>query len=114
MTTLNASQLQQSKLVGYFKSGFILIECKNAIYIIDQHAADERVQLEMICMHKDVLRATEEEKLIACMNAVKLTDELDMVSQEKIIFALSKCSFPFICAHGRPTIILLSDKPPLK
>ena len=68
-----------------------------------------RVQLERVCGEggKEVLRASEEDKLVACMSAVKVTEATSIGKQQEIINALADCQFPFICAHGRPTVIPL-------
>lgn len=107
---MNVASLKQCVFVGKFKSGFLLIEDDQGVYIIDQHAADERVQLEWICTGKSVLEATDIDKSMACMSAIKLTDECDEGKICTIISRLSDCTFPFICAHGRPTIITLMSK----
>ncbi len=35
-------------VIGFFASGFILLSMGGTVYIVDQHAAHERVRLEML------------------------------------------------------------------
>eukprot|EP00984_Skeletonema_dohrnii_P010346 scaffold4033_cov85-Skeletonema_dohrnii-CCMP3373.AAC.2 len=45
----------------------------------------------------------------ACRYATMFGDALTLQQCEKLIDALSKCQLPFVCAHGRPSIIPLID-----
>lgn len=45
----------------------------------------------------------------ACRQAVKFGDKLGPAQMSEIITKLSKCRYPFICAHGRPTIVPLAS-----
>ncbi|KAK5949207.1 DNA mismatch repair protein [Knufia fluminis] len=45
----------------------------------------------------------------ACRSAIMFNDELDMNQCETLIGQLSKCTLPFQCAHGRPSMVVLSD-----
>ena len=45
----------------------------------------------------------------ACRYATMFGDTLSLEQCEKLIKALSKCQLPFVCAHGRPSIIPLID-----
>lgn len=45
----------------------------------------------------------------ACRYATMFGDALTLQQCEKLIEALSKCQQPYICAHGRPSIIPLLD-----
>ena len=40
----------------------------------------------------------------ACRSAIMFGDELTNAEGKALIFRLSNCSMPFICAHGRPTL----------
>ncbi|CAK9110478.1 unnamed protein product [Durusdinium trenchii] len=40
----------------------------------------------------------------ACRRAIKFGDPLSEVQMDKLLRELSKCDFPFQCAHGRPTV----------
>lgn len=110
MVVLDANALQDCRIIGAFKKGFILVESSDKVLLfVDQHAADERINLERVCREQDkhVLQASEQDQLVACMSAVKLTDQTTTDKQLKIVNELLKCEFPFACAHGRPTIIAL-------
>jgi DNA mismatch repair ATPase MutL len=101
--------LSHFHLIGSFKFGFLLLAPNDPIQndvllIIDQHAADERIQLERIC-HDTVLGANEDEKLAACMAAVKVTERSSEEQQRGIVERMGQCQFPFACAHGRPTVV---------
>ncbi|KAF2793580.1 DNA mismatch repair protein [Melanomma pulvis-pyrius CBS 109.77] len=43
----------------------------------------------------------------ACRSAIMFNDELSMQECEEIVAKLSKCAFPFMCAHGRPSMVPL-------
>lgn len=45
--------------------------------------------------------------LAACHTAVRFGDCLDMRQCEAIVRGLSECDVPFICAHGRPSVVPL-------
>ncbi|KAJ3240689.1 DNA mismatch repair protein [Chytriomyces hyalinus] len=44
----------------------------------------------------------------ACRSAIMFGDELQPSACEKIVQDLKECKFPFQCAHGRPSMTLLS------
>jgi DNA mismatch repair protein MLH3 len=43
----------------------------------------------------------------ACRSAVMFNDELSLDECKKLMRKLSECVFPFICAHGRPSMVPL-------
>ena len=45
----------------------------------------------------------------ACRSAIMFNDELTMDQCEKLVAQLSNCTLPFQCAHGRPSMVVLSD-----
>jgi DNA mismatch repair protein MLH3 len=45
----------------------------------------------------------------ACRSAIMFNDELSMQQCEDLVANLSRCVFPFICAHGRPSMVPLVD-----
>ncbi|KAF2467130.1 uncharacterized protein BDR25DRAFT_305903 [Lindgomyces ingoldianus] len=45
----------------------------------------------------------------ACRSAIMFNDELTMEQCEGLVVKLSKCVFPFMCAHGRPSMVPLID-----
>lgn len=45
----------------------------------------------------------------ACRHAIMFGDQLTMAQCRKLLRQLSKCDFPFICAHGRPTMVPVVD-----
>lgn len=103
--------------------------------IIDQHAAHERIRLEYLLSLKGgrhvlghlkdshvltldsldikLLDSTSDSSCLdsfnsrACHGAVKITDETSPEFQLELIDELFKCRFPYICAHGRPTMAQL-------
>lgn len=99
--------------------------------IIDQHAAHERIRLEYLLSSKEgrqVLEPRKDSQVFAldsldikllhsgspilsdtfnsraCHGAVKITDATSPEFQQELIEALFKCRYPYICAHGRPTM----------
>jgi len=45
----------------------------------------------------------------ACRRAIKFGDHLNEVQMRRLMKELSKCDFPFQCAHGRPTVYPLAS-----
>ncbi|KAF2018131.1 hypothetical protein BU24DRAFT_368443 [Aaosphaeria arxii CBS 175.79] len=45
----------------------------------------------------------------ACRSAIMFNDELLKHDCEELVTKLSKCTFPFMCAHGRPSMVPLVD-----
>ena len=45
----------------------------------------------------------------ACRSAIMFNDELGVEECRELVTRLAQCSFPFICAHGRPSMIPLLD-----
>jgi DNA mismatch repair protein MLH3 len=45
----------------------------------------------------------------ACRSAIMFNDPLDKNQCKQLIRDLSRCAFPFICAHGRPSLVPLVE-----
>jgi len=45
----------------------------------------------------------------ACRSAVMFNDKLDMQQCQELVNRLSQCTFPFQCAHGRPSMVVITD-----
>jgi DNA mismatch repair protein MLH3 len=45
----------------------------------------------------------------ACRSAIMFNDELSNEQCAQLVLKLSKCKFPFQCAHGRPSLVPLVD-----
>jgi DNA mismatch repair protein MLH3 len=45
----------------------------------------------------------------ACRSAVMFNDTLSLVECEGLVERLADCAFPFMCAHGRPSMVPLID-----
>lgn len=43
----------------------------------------------------------------ACRSAIMFNDELDVEQCRRLVQKLAECVFPFMCAHGRPSIVPL-------
>ena len=129
--------MQLVKVIGAFDKGWIIAEVEfnqankdRKIMIIDQHAAHGRVRLEFLLSHPSEqegpifkLDALDKKLLLsknsadleafksrACQGAVKITDKLDKDFHVPLLNALFQCRFPFICAHGRPTMASLYNQ----
>jgi DNA mismatch repair protein MLH3 len=48
----------------------------------------------------------------ACRGAIMFNDPLDIHECEALVTRLSRCAFPFQCAHGRPSMIPILDLRP--
>lgn len=137
------------RIVGRFARGFIILQVKGSLFLLDQHAIHERARLEMLetalqdgqglhalsrtdamCIQslwaRDIKgdEALEQLKMRACkgsiawrgergisppLGAIKITDAVDDGQLRAILHQLSHCRFPFICAHGRPCLTVISD-----
>lgn len=45
----------------------------------------------------------------ACRSAIMFNDELDKNQCKEVVQTLATCVFPFVCAHGRPSMVPLID-----
>ncbi|KAH7094453.1 DNA mismatch repair protein [Paraphoma chrysanthemicola] len=45
----------------------------------------------------------------ACRSAIMFNDELDVEQCTQLLQRLAACKFPFICAHGRPSMVTIAD-----
>ncbi|KAJ8107367.1 hypothetical protein OPT61_g8920 [Boeremia exigua] len=45
----------------------------------------------------------------ACRSAIMFNDELDLDSCKALVTKLADCHFPFMCAHGRPSLVPIVD-----
>lgn len=46
---ITAAELKQTKVVGQVEGKFVLCKCRDLMYVVDQHAADERILYELLC-----------------------------------------------------------------
>jgi DNA mismatch repair ATPase MutL len=46
---------------------------------------------------------------LSCRGAIKFGDKLDYAECARLLDSLSRCSLPFQCAHGRPSMVPLAD-----
>lgn len=100
----NARKIEY-KYLGILFRTYIIIEVEDQIFLIDQHAAHERVLYEQI---KDI-----EERFIAtvaCKAAVKANMDLTNQEVDKLIQNLLNLNNPYTCPHGRPTTIKFSKE----
>ena len=47
---------------------------------------------------------------LACRDAVKLGQRFERQEAETLLKRLEKCSSPYTCPHGRPTIFMIDNK----
>jgi DNA mismatch repair protein MLH3 len=45
----------------------------------------------------------------ACRSAIMFNDELSLQECRELVRKLCECIFPFMCAHGRPSMVPLID-----
>lgn len=138
MSPLCSMSLSSSQIVGTFDVGFVLFSYKDTIYIMDQHAAHERIRLDNLVnvfknpllikdapnhhhllqlsrLDLDLLNDLSKERSLnkvlpalksrACRGAMTIRDVTN--DQGNLLKFLSQSKFPFICAHGRPTVVEL-------
>ena len=53
--SLSAHELASAKLLGRFATGFILVTIDGTLFVLDQHAAHERIRLECLLQHRPTL-----------------------------------------------------------
>lgn len=98
-------------LGNFYYPGFLLYKhpLTSTLYIVDQHAADERCRLEHLSSNRLPGVGFNELQSWACKGAVKLTEETSEEFRRELVERLIKCRDPMICAHGRPTIIKIAS-----
>ncbi len=83
-----------------------------------------RARLSPVDMLRSALRGIEAEKdpdkrdrevwwrmaRLACRDAVKLGRRFEREEADALLEGLERCSVPFTCPHGRPTIFLIEDR----
>ena len=105
------SFLERLQVIGQFDkkciAASVWTEKETQIWMFDQHASHERVNLEKIMSSDDNI-TREDANMKACKSAFRFGDQLTHEDQTKIVTELAKCREPFHCAHGRPTCWLLA------
>ncbi|KAG0438081.1 DNA mismatch repair protein MutL [Dictyocoela muelleri] len=99
----NKIDISNSFIIGQLESKFILCKVKTSLFIIDQHALHERIRFEMNRKETDLEKA----KSIACRGAIKFGDSLTMFQMYSLLRKMKFLKQPFICVHGRPSIVQL-------
>lgn len=95
-------------IIGQLNNQFILCKYDQILIIFDQHAIHERIRLEaFLKVSKENLEVL---KLKACRGAIKFGQCLGYEIICKLINQLQKCQWPYICAHGRPSVLFLEIK----
>lgn len=103
----NREFMKHLVIIGQFdKKGILAKGVNGEIWIFDQHACAERINLENL-LQESKINSIEEMKMKACRSAIKFGDFLTISEQANLIKSLSECNEPFHCAHGRPTCYLL-------
>ncbi|EPR79544.1 DNA mismatch repair protein MutL, partial [Spraguea lophii 42_110] len=116
--------IYECRIIGQFNNEFIILSNKEKIFIIDQHAIHERIRYEKITriyieennnmynIFKIDKIIDERNKSIACSNAIKFGDKLNLFQIKNLILGFKECKYPFKCIHGRPTVIsvIIKDK----
>jgi hypothetical protein len=110
----NRASLDDLVVVGQFDRKCIAAKRRRSdgrqeLWLFDQHASDERVQLEALqTKYEGQSRDLEELKMRACKSAVRFGDRLSDEQMRQLLNRLAICRDPFHCAHGRPTCWLLA------
>lgn len=100
----DVGKLDPYAIIGQFNKQCIILKCQNAIIVCDQHAVHERIRLEALLKKcKDV----EYCKNKACRGAIKFGCILEISRMKILIEDVIKCTMPFICAHGRPSVVII-------
>ncbi len=148
-----AGRLPRLRYLGRFRELYLLAEAEGNLYVVDQHAAHERVIFEeLLRRYRDeppvelsepliLALAPEEEAAVlalapealvdavrgllrgeeleaalrrvlgrlACLPAIKAGHPLSGAGAQALLDALAACQVPWVCPHGRPTLLVLSE-----
>uniref|UniRef100_A0A2R8ZLB8 PMS1 homolog 2, mismatch repair system component n=1 Tax=Pan paniscus TaxID=9597 RepID=A0A2R8ZLB8_PANPA len=85
----------EMEIIGQFNLGFIITKLNEDIFIVDQHATDEKYNFEMLQQHT-VLQG---QRLIVMIGTALNTSEM-----KKLITHMGEMDHPWNCPHGRPTM----------
>lgn len=113
MPSHNPEDLRDLVYLGsFYYPGFLLYKHpqNQSLYMVDQHAADERCRLEYLISKRLNGVDLNELQSWACKGAVKLTEKTGEEFREGLLKRLMRCRDPRVCAHGRPTFIKLYIK----
>ena len=122
------SDIESVQLLSQIDKKFLCcilkVERELILVLFDQHAVHERIRLEqLIGDHKRRLSIEEGSinkcdlsalQSTACHGAIKFGDKLDRSASLSLLQSLTRCSLPFQCAHGRPSIAPLLNISKLK
>jgi len=95
-TKLNKSDIDKMRIIGQFNCGFVIAQLNGDVFIIDQHAADERYNFEKVCAELVL-------KPLKCVQPLRL--ELTAHYENVIMDNLSvfeKNGFRFIIKENSP------------
>lgn len=97
------NEISDSFIIGQLACKFILCIKNDRLFMIDQHALHERIRFELNRTESDIERA----KSIACRGAIKFGEKLNFFKMYSLVRTMRYLKQPFICVHGRPSIIQL-------
>lgn len=83
------SHFEEMRIIGQFNKGFIITEHEKDLFIIDQHASDEKYNFELL----QKITVINSQPLIAPKLLDVSTDEIKIVKENEDIF--KKCGFGF-------------------
>ncbi|RVD92670.1 DNA mismatch repair [Tubulinosema ratisbonensis] len=98
------------KYVGQFNKEYLIYLFDKNVLIVDQHAIHERILLNTLLNQKNLENFDEIEilKTMACKNAIKFGQKVNLNFAKKIFKSIFKNKFINCCAHGRYTMHLIS------
>uniref|UniRef100_A0A1A8N8Z4 PMS2 postmeiotic segregation increased 2 n=1 Tax=Nothobranchius rachovii TaxID=451742 RepID=A0A1A8N8Z4_9TELE len=121
---IRKDMFKEMEIIGQFNLGFIIARLKSDIFIIDQHATDEKYNFEMLQQHT----ALQGQKLIAyesrsahkstlrqmfasraCRKSVMIGTALSVGEMKKLVVHMGEIEHPWNCPHGRPTMRHLAN-----
>ena len=116
------------KVVGQIKLTYIVAEGPDGMFLVDQHAAHERILFDRIQAKDDGVQPAEsllepamvdlsparqhEEVLaapIACHSAIRAGKSLSDGEMRSLLEQLEATTNPHTCPHGRPTMLHFSS-----
>nr|XP_021507441.1 mismatch repair endonuclease PMS2 [Meriones unguiculatus] len=103
---ISKSMFAEMEILGQFNLGFIVTKLKEDLFLVDQHAADEKYNFEMLQQHT-VLQAqrliTPNSPLLS-RTQVMIGTALNTGEMKKLVAHMGEMDHPWNCPHGRPTM----------
>ena len=89
--SLTKQDFEDMKVIGQFNLGFILVKCRNHLWVLDQHACDEKYNFERLC----ATTVIHEQKLLAPIPLELSPSEEACIMENRETFAKNGFRFQY-------------------